>query len=60
MMPAGGLAAAAPAAAMPAAHQAGEDHTGTPGSFARGTGLSCLRYTDAWHHLYSSSWGQCT
>ncbi len=37
----------------------GTDFTGTPRSFARGTGLSSLQYTDAWHHIYSNSWGQC-
>ena len=38
----------------------GENFTGTPRSFARRSGLSSLRGTDAWHHLYSNSWGQCT
>jgi hypothetical protein len=33
--------------------------SGTPRALARGTGLSSLRYTDAWHHVYSNSWAQC-
>ncbi|HEY7143697.1 MAG TPA: peptidase inhibitor family I36 protein [Streptosporangiaceae bacterium] len=34
--------------------------SGTPRAFARGHGLASLRGTDAWHHLYSNSWAQCT
>ena len=34
--------------------------SGTPRALARGSGLSSLRYTDAWHHIHSNSWAQCT
>jgi hypothetical protein len=34
--------------------------SGTPRALARNSGLSSLRGTDAWHHIYSNSWAQCT